>query len=303
MVGTTDARTAGYGNMYSIFSTCQSTDWWVDTGANIHVCADMSLFSSYQVTRGGVVLMGNGSRASVHGVGTVDMKLTSGKFVHLQNVQHVPGINKTLISDSLLCRDGFKLVFESNKLVISRYGQFIGKGYDSGGMVCLSLSDFSNSVVNNVNRLSNDDEVNIWHSRLCHINFRSISPLSILSLIPKLPIVKGSKCQACVQAKQPRKPHFSVEERDSGLLELIHSDLCKMNGVLTKWSKKYMMTFIDDATCFCYVYLLKSKDEALDFFKIYKADVENLGRLNSCGLIEVENIYQTSSLNSMSKME
>ena len=68
MVGTTDARTAGYGNMYSIFSTCQSTDWWVDTGANIHVCADMSLFSSYQVTRGGVVLMGNGSRASVHGV-------------------------------------------------------------------------------------------------------------------------------------------------------------------------------------------------------------------------------------------
>jgi transposase InsO family protein len=35
------------------------------------------------------------------------------------------------------------------------------------------------------------------------------------------------------------------------------------------------MTFIDDCTRFCYVYLLKSKDEALHYFKIYKAEVEN----------------------------
>jgi len=32
---------------------------------------------------------------------------------------------------------------------------------------------------------------------------------------------------------------------------------------------------IDDATRFCYAYLLKSKDEMLDYFKIYKAEVEN----------------------------
>jgi hypothetical protein len=35
------------------------------------------------------------------------------------------------------------------------------------------------------------------------------------------------------------------------------------------------MTLIDDASRFCYVYLLKTKDEALDYFKIYKAEVEN----------------------------
>ena len=33
------------------------------------------------------------------------------------------------------------------------------------------------------------------------------------------------------------------------------------------------MTLIDDATRFCYVYLLHTKDEALDYFKIYKAEV------------------------------
>ena len=48
-----------------------------------------------------------------------------------------------------------------------------------------------------------------------------------------------------------------------------------MNGVLTKGGKRYFMTLIDDATRFCYVYLLQTKDEALDYFKIYKAEVEN----------------------------
>jgi hypothetical protein len=48
-----------------------------------------------------------------------------------------------------------------------------------------------------------------------------------------------------------------------------------MNGVLTKGGKKYFMTLIDDSTRYCYVYLLKSKDEALNFFKVYKAETEN----------------------------
>ena len=67
-------------------------------------------------------MMGNGSNASILGVGTIDLKFTSGKIVQLRNVQHVPAINKNLLSGSLLCKEGFKLVFESNKVVISRYG-------------------------------------------------------------------------------------------------------------------------------------------------------------------------------------
>ena len=48
-----------------------------------------------------------------------------------------------------------------------------------------------------------------------------------------------------------------------------------MNGVLTKGGKRYFMTLIDDSTRFCYVYLLNTKDEALHYFKFYKAEVEN----------------------------
>ena len=47
------------------------------------------------------------------------------------------------------------------------------------------------------------------------------------------------------------------------------------DGELTKGGKRYFMTFIDDCTRLCYVYLLKTKNEALYYFKIYKAEVEN----------------------------
>jgi transposase InsO family protein len=96
-----------------------------------------------------------------------------------------------------------------------------------------------------------------------------------LNLIPKFNLVKNSKCHVCVESKQPRTPHKAAAARNLAPLELIHSDLCEMNGELTNGGKRYFMTFIDYCTRFCYVYLLKSKDEALHYFKIYKVEVEN----------------------------
>ena len=78
-----------------------------------------------------------------------------------------------------------------------------------------------------------------------------------------------------MQSKQPRKPHKAAEARNLAPLELVHSDLCEMNDGLTKGGKRYFMTFIDNCTRFCYVYLLKMKYEVLHYFKVYKAGVEN----------------------------
>ena len=209
-------------------------------------------------------------------------------------MQHVPSIRKNLISGSLLCHDGYKLVFESNKCVLSKYGTFVAKGYDSGGLFRLSLNDACDKSINHV---SQDNETNVWHSCLCHINFGCMTRLASLNLIPKYDLIKSSKCHVCVESKQPHKPHKAVV-RDLAPLELIHFDLCEMNGELTKGGKRYFITFIDDCTRFYYVYLLKSKDEVLLYFKIYKAEVENIleKKLSGCALIAGENISQMSFL-------
>ena len=51
----------------------------MNTRANINVCADVSLFSSYHADRIVALLMRNGSHARSVGVGTVILKFTSGK--------------------------------------------------------------------------------------------------------------------------------------------------------------------------------------------------------------------------------
>jgi hypothetical protein len=103
LVSSSRGGTSGYGNLPYVLLVFQSTTWWLDSSANVHMCSDASLFSSYQVTRDSSMLMGNGSHASVRGVGTVDLKLTSGKIVQLKNVHHIPSISKNLINGSLLC--------------------------------------------------------------------------------------------------------------------------------------------------------------------------------------------------------
>jgi hypothetical protein len=39
--------TSGYDNLPYVLSVFQSTTWWLDSGANVNVCSDASLFSSY----------------------------------------------------------------------------------------------------------------------------------------------------------------------------------------------------------------------------------------------------------------
>jgi hypothetical protein len=125
------------------------------------VCSDASLFSFYQVTRDSSVMMGNGSQASIRGVGMVNLKLTLEKIMQLKNVQHVPSINKNLVSDSLLCRNGFEVVLESNKFFMLKCEQFIGKGYVCGCLFHFLVSDFCNKSVNNICDGINESDASI----------------------------------------------------------------------------------------------------------------------------------------------
>jgi transposase InsO family protein len=84
----------------------------------------------------------------------------------------------------------------------------------------------------------------------------------------------NNKCEVCIEAKMTKKP-FSRVERNSQLLELVHFDICEINGMLTRGRKRYFITFIDDYSRFTYVYLLRTKDEAFGKFKEFKKIVEN----------------------------
>ena len=115
----------------------------------------------------------------------------------------------------------------------------------------------------------------MWHVRLGHVNLNSIKRMMSLNLIPKASIDLKQKCETCIQAKQPIKGFTTCIERETNLLELVHNDVCDSNDVLTRGGKRYFITFIDDFSKYCYVYLVNHKSELFDKFKVYKTEVEN----------------------------
>ncbi|XP_075076714.1 uncharacterized protein LOC142163339 [Nicotiana tabacum] len=61
------------------------------------------------------VFMANPSTAKIEGMGKIALKMTSDKIVTLNDVLHVPEMQKNIISTSLLVKNGFKCVFVSDK--------------------------------------------------------------------------------------------------------------------------------------------------------------------------------------------
>ena len=115
---------------------------------------------------------------------------------------------------------------------------------------------------------------NIWHGRLGHVNYDTLRRLINLNHMLTFQIDAKHKCETCVEAKLTKSSFQSVE-RHIEPLDLIHNDLYDLKFVQTRSGNKYFITFVDDGTNYCYVYLHKSKDEAIDKFVLYKNEVEN----------------------------
>jgi len=114
----------------------------------------------------------------------------------------------------------------------------------------------------------------LWHARLGHVKYKFLQNLSNVGYIPKLNLEEICKCEICVEAKFAKSSFYSVDQNTEPL-ELIHSDLCDLKFAPIRSGKKYFITFIDDCTRYYYVYLLNSKDEAMNMFLTYKVKVEN----------------------------
>ena len=258
----------------NIASVSNTNDWWYDSGATIDICNDKNQFKHYEVAaQGHEVLMRNNNAVKVHGKGTIEIHFTSGNKLILINVLYVPEIRKNLISANLLCKGGFKTVLESDKLILSKNGVFVGKGYACDGMFKLSVNSIVNNKNKNISVYMVDSSINLWHSRLAHINFTSLKFMAKNGYITYRND-NHDKCEICIQAKMTKLP-FPKSERNYEILQIIHSDICELNGNLTRGGNIYFSTFIDDYSRYTYVYLMKCKDEVFNKFKVYKSIVEN----------------------------
>ena len=71
--------------------------------------------------------MENSSTSKVLGVKKIKLNMTFEKFLTLNNIQHVANIRKNLISDSLLRKTNFKIMFKSDTFILFKNEIFIEK--------------------------------------------------------------------------------------------------------------------------------------------------------------------------------
>ncbi|KAL0534481.1 hypothetical protein IC582_028772 [Cucumis melo] len=246
-----------------------SEGWWLDTGASRHVCHDLSLFRKYNEVKDKNILLGDHHTTKVAGIGEVELKFTSDKTLVLKEVLHTPEIRKNLVSEYLLNKVGFTQTIGSNLFTLTKNNVIVEKGYATDGMFKLNLE---------INKIASSAYIlisfNVWHARLCHVNIRLISNMSRLNLILKLSLHDFEKYACCSQAKITKTSHKSVT-RVTEPLELIHSDLCEFDGTLTRNSKRYVITFIDNCSDYTFIYLFKNKSDAYEMFKAFVTEIEN----------------------------
>ena len=175
-------------NLFAVISEVNligrnTKEWWMDIGATRHVCSETKMFSTYNpMGNGGKIFMGNSSTSKIEGIGKVVLKMTTDKFLTLKDVLHVLNIQKNLVSGSLLSKNGFKLVFESDKFSLFKSGMHVGKGYLSNGpfkMNVMTVTD-NNKGASSVYMLESS---NVWHGRLGHVNYYTLDRLINLNFL------------------------------------------------------------------------------------------------------------------------
>ena len=119
--------------------------------------------------------------------------------------------------------------------------------------------------------IMNEDSSFLWPRRLGHISIQRIKKLVNEGVLSALDFTDFGTCMDYIKGKQTKKSKKGVIGSEH-LLGLIHMNICCLD--MDGSNPRYFITFIDDFSHYMYLYMLHSKDEALEAFKPFKVEVE-----------------------------
>ena len=102
--------------------------WILDSGCSRHMTFNFSFFSTNQKVDGRKVTMDNEASCPILGVGDVKFIMFNGVVRTLTEVLYVPGMNRNLISLSILDKEGFRCIGEGRVLKVGKGPNLFLKG-------------------------------------------------------------------------------------------------------------------------------------------------------------------------------
>lgn len=186
-------------------------------------------------------------------------------------------MRRNLISPFRLVKDGFNFTV-SEEINFFLNSACVGSAFLQDDMWRLHCSYFVNiylveQTIGTKRVLLEENSSLLWHKRLGHISKRRLQQLVKFDILQALDFSDLEICVDCIKGKMTNCRKLG-STRNSKLLELIHTDLCGPFQVNTICGNKYFITFIDDFSRYCHIYLLSEKSQSLEAFRIYKTEVE-----------------------------
>lgn len=254
----------------------EPADWFVDSGASRHMTGNRSFFSKLQKAKCASVILADGEKSDVHGVGEGSLYTIDGNGeaveVLLTDVLFVPRLTSGLISVSTLIKKEFTVVFSRSGCEIRKpngvvvavagcHGNMYRLCTPERAMVCVQPSHTPNCL-------------HTWHRRLGHRDPDVVRSISTNGLADGMKVVDCNVrevCQCCIKGKMARKPFPKQCDRGSkAILDLVHMDLCGPMAS-TPSGNKYFLSIVDDYSRMSFTYLLRKKSDAAGKIKDFIA--------------------------------
>nr|GEX23275.1 hypothetical protein [Tanacetum cinerariifolium] len=129
------------------------------------------------------------------------------------------------------------------------------------------------------------NEIELWHMRLGHLNFKTMNKLVRHNLVRDLPskcFENNHTCVACLKGKQHKafcktKLVHSVTKP----LYTLHMDLFGPTSVTSLNHKWYCLVVTDDFSRFTWTFFLKTKDETSGILRNFITEIENQKELKN----------------------
>ena len=114
-------------------------------------------------------------------------------------------------------------------------------------------------------KLTNENSSSLWHKRLGHISKRRIERLVSDEILDSLDFSDFENCTNCIKGKQTNIRRFGAD-RATDVLELIHTDISGPFPAVSWNDQQYFITYIDDFSCYGYIYLIHEQSQSLEVF-------------------------------------
>ena len=113
----------------------------------------------------------------------------------------------------------------------------------------------------------------LWHARLSHASSSRVQQLVSRGLLGSVS-TENFDCVSCQLGKQPALPFNSSESISIDILDLIHSDVWGPSPVSSIGGSRYFVVFVDDYSCYSWIFHMKHRSELLQVYSTFAKMVE-----------------------------